>query len=95
MSISLTNSKDIYANSVSVMLQKDDINITDIISGLNKFIFLIVGNAPDLLHTLEMIAVRMNNESQVYQTLLVQINDKAQSRNINPKLYIDSLIAGY
>ena len=42
-----------------------------------------------------MIALSINNDPHVYQTLLDLINEKAPSTNVYPGLYIDNLISGY
>ena len=55
MPITLTNSKDIVANSVSLIDANDTNNILDIISG-------IVGDAPPTLNTLGKIANAINRD---------------------------------
>ena len=75
MPISLTNSKDIVANSV-LLINRNDVNdILDIISS-------IVGNAPPDLNTLEKLANAINRNPQIFYELLAMINTKFPTNGI-------------
>ena len=58
MPITLTNKRDIVANSVSIIDANDRNNIIDLLSG-------IVGNAPRSLNTIGKLAYDINKEPQL------------------------------
>ena len=60
MPVSLTNSIDIIANSVSVVQNNKIVNILDIISQ-------ITGLAPETLNTLQELAQSINNDNTFLQ----------------------------
>jgi hypothetical protein len=61
MPSSLTNTKDIVANSVSIINANDILNILDLKAG-------IIGTAPPILNTLEKLAQAINNGPQLDPT---------------------------
>ena len=69
MTVLLTNSKDIYANSVSVMSQKLCMNIMDIINDINKFIFLTVGKSARHICELWTISPIVSTTIRIYSRL--------------------------
>ena len=83
MPVSLTNSIDIVANSVSIC---DEDSVDDIF-----YLFLqktdaiqqIVGLPPETLNTLHKIAEHINNDGTSYNTLTSQLNTKASSSDVN------------
>ena len=80
MSVKLTNSNDIIANSIAVLTENDYIDIMNIIQNVNNLIAQVVGRPPSTLNTLQKIASSINNDRFVYQTLVGLI--KRQSINI-------------
>ena len=95
MSVKLTNSNDIIANSIAVYTEKDYINIMSIIQDVNNLIIQVVGRPPSTLNTLQKIASSINNDPSVYQTLLGLINAKAPTSDVYNKEYINELISNY
>ena len=75
MPITLTNRRDIVADSVSIIDAKDINSILDLISG-------IVGNAPPSLNTVGKIAEAINKEPQLYNLLIGMINTKFPTSGI-------------
>ena len=65
----LTNSKDIVANSVSLIDANDINNMLDIIAGK-------VGDAPQTLNTLGKLPTAINKGPQLYNALVAMINTK-------------------
>ena len=95
MSVKLTNSNDIIANSIAVYTEKDYINIMSIIQDVNNLIIQVVGRPPSTLNTLQKNAGRINNDPFVYQTLVGLINAKAPTSDVYNKQYINNLVANY
>jgi len=96
MSVKLTNSNDIIANSIAVYTEKDYINIMRIIQDVNNLIIQVVGRPPSTLNTLQKIACSINNDPLVYQTLVGLINAKAPTSDVYLiKAFINTLIANY
>ena len=95
MSVKLTNSNDIIANSIAVLIENDYIYIMNIIQNVNNFIAQVVGRPPSTLNTLQKIASSINNDPLVSQTLLGLINAKAPTSDVYNKEYINELIANY
>ena len=62
MPVSLTNSKDIIANSVSIIDANDILNIMDLIGRINRVIASIVGNPPQTLNTIQKLAAAAMNK---------------------------------
>jgi hypothetical protein len=93
MSVNLTNSNDIIANSMAVLTENDYIDITNIIQNVKNLIAPVVGRPPSTLNTLQKIADSIKNDPFVYQTLLGLINAKAPTSDVYNKAYINELIA--
>ena len=72
MPVSLTNSKDIVANSISVVQGN---RIVDVLETINT----VTGLAPDTLNSLEKLANALNNDSNYFQTVSAAINTKASA----------------
>ena len=53
MSVNLTNSNDIIANSIAVLTENDYIDIMIIIQNVNNLIAQVVGRPPSTLNTLQ------------------------------------------
>ena len=76
MPVSLTNSKDIIAHSVSIIDANDILNIMDLIGSINKIIAEIVGSPPLSLNSIQKLAASINNDPQVYNNIVHMINSK-------------------
>ena len=70
MPISLNNSKDIVANSVSIIRGNRTIDLVESIDAVQGF-------APSTLNSLEKLATAMNNDPAFFTALSTSINDKA------------------
>ena len=82
MPVSLTNSKDIVANSISVIDYNNVVNIMDVIGQINNIITVIVGNPPLTMNTLEKISQAINNDPQFYNVIINMINSRLPSTTI-------------
>ena len=82
MQVSLTNSKDIVANSISVIDYNNVVNIMDLIRQVNNIITVIVGNPPLTMNTLEKISQAINNDPQFYNVIINMINSRLHSTTI-------------
>ncbi len=67
-SLSLTNSKDIICNSISLILGNDIINLQDLFLLRTEAIKDIIGLAPDDLNTLQELSASINNNSDFAET---------------------------
>ena len=79
MPVSLTNSKDIVANSVSIIDYNNVVDIMDLIGQINNIITVIVGNPPLTMNTLEKISQAINNDPQFYNVVINMINSRLPS----------------
>ena len=77
--VSLTNSNDIIANSVSIVQDNEIVNILDLISQ-------ITGLAPATLNTLQKLAASINNDNTFYNSVNSQLALKANSADVNTAL---------
>ena len=82
MPVSSTNSKDIIANSVSIIDANDTLNIIDLIGSISRVVASIVGNPTQTLNTIQKLATAINNDPQVYNTIVNMINSKFPSSGI-------------
>ena len=82
MPVSLTNSKDIVANSISVIDYNNVVDIMDLIGKINNIITVIVGNPPLTMNTLEKISQAINNDPQFYNVIINMINSRLPSTTI-------------
>ena len=71
MPVSLTNSIDIIANSVSVVQNNKIVHLLD-------RIYQITGLAPETLNPLQKLAESINNENIFYNTINNQLASKSQ-----------------
>ena len=76
MPASSTNSKDIIANSVSIIDANDTLNTMDSIGSINRVIASIVGDQPQTLNTIQKLAAAINNDPQVHNTIVAMPNSK-------------------
>ncbi|MFM7984528.1 MAG: hypothetical protein ACKPKO_34900, partial [Candidatus Fonsibacter sp.] len=74
MPVSLTNSKDMVANSISVIDYNNVVNIMDLIGQVNHIITVIVCNPPLTMNTLENISQAINNDPQFYNVIINMIS---------------------
>jgi predicted ATP-grasp superfamily ATP-dependent carboligase len=79
MPVSLNNSKDIIANSVSVIKGNKTIDVIETIDAVQ-------GLAPETLNSLEKLATALNNDSNYFQTVSAAISTKADTATVNTLL---------
>ena len=70
MPLSLNNSKDIVANSISIIKGNKTV---DLLSSLDA----VAGLAPATLNSLEKLATALNNDSGFFSTVTAAIDNKA------------------
>ena len=85
MPISLNNSKDIVANSVSIIRGNRTIDLVESIDAVQGF-------APSTLNSLEKLATAMNNDPAFFTTLSTSINDKADKSTTYTKTSMDTFL---
>ena len=73
--VTLTNSNDIIANSVSIVQDNEIVNILDMITQ-------ITGLAPATLNTLQELAASINNDNTFFNTINTQLTTKANSAEV-------------
>ena len=74
MPISLTNSNDIVANSVSLCEEDSVDNVVDLSLKKKDAIPQIVWNPPDTLNTLQKLADTINKDKTCYSTRFCLLN---------------------
>ena len=67
--LSLTNSKDIIANSISLIIGNKVVNLTDLFLTKESSVSDIIGLASSDLDTVAEIAAAINNDSHVFGTI--------------------------
>ena len=72
MPLSLNNSKDIVANSISIIKGNKTV---DLLSSLDA----VTGLAPATLNSLEKLATALNNDSGFFNTVTTAIGNKADT----------------
>ena len=72
MPLSLNNSKDIVANSISVLKGNRTIDVLETIDSLS-------GLAPETLNSLEKLATALNNDSVFFTTVTTALGNKADT----------------
>ena len=77
MPISLSNSKDIVANSLSLIQDSQVIDVKELFLSKLDAINNIVGLPPETLDTIQKLTNSINNDSNFYSTLVQQLNAKA------------------
>ena len=85
MSISLNNSKDIVANSLSIIKGNKTIDVLETIDAVQ-------GLAPETLNSLEKLANALNGDSNYFQTVATAISDKADKSTTHTRSVVDQLI---
>ena len=86
MPVSLSNSKDIVANSISVVKGN---RIIDVINTIDD----VTGIAPSTLNSLEKLANALNNDSNFFQTVSGAISDKADVATTYNKTEVDTALS--
>ena len=87
MSLSLTNSEDIIANSVSIINSKGQ--LVDLIQLLGE---TFIGLPPDTLDTLEKIATAIDNDPAFLTTVRALLDTKAEKTTTYTKLEVNQEI---
>ena len=85
MPISLNNSKDIVANSVSIIRGNRTIDLVESIDAVQGF-------APSTLNSLEKLATAMNNDPAFFTTLSTSIGNKADKSNTYTQIVTNGLL---
>ena len=85
MPLSLSNSKDIVANSLTLI---DKNNAIDVLSTLQT----INGLPPEMLSSLGKLATALNNDSNYFQTVSTAISNKADKSTTYTKTQADVLL---
>ena len=85
MPISLNNSKDIVANSVSVIKGNRTIDLVETIDAVQ-------GLAPETLNSLEKLASAMNNDPNFFTAISTAIGDKADKSTTYTRLVTNDLL---
>ena len=83
MPVALTNSKDIVANSVSIVDYNKVVDIMVLIGEINSVITYVIGKPPLTMNTLEKIYQAINNDPQFYRMIVSMINSKLHSTTIS------------
>jgi hypothetical protein len=86
MPVSLSNSKDIVANSISLIKGNRLIDVLETIDAVQ-------GLAPETLNSLEKLASALNNDSNYVQTVSGAIDNKAEKATTYTKTEVDHNIA--
>ena len=85
MPISLNNSKDIVANSVSIIRGNRTIDLVETIDAVQGF-------APSTLNSLEKLATAMNNDPAFFTALSTSIENKADKSTTYTKTAMDTFL---
>ena len=85
MPVSLTNSIDIVANSVSLYNANPVKNILDLFLKKTDAIAQIIGVPPETLNTIQKLVESINNDQTVYNTINNKLNQKAKSADVYRK----------
>ena len=83
MPVALTNSKDIVANSVSIVDYNKVVDIMGLIGEISSVITYVIGKPPVTMNTLEKIYQAINNDPQFYRMIVSMINSKLHSTTIS------------
>ena len=82
MPVSLTNSIDIVANSVSLYDANQVKNILDLFLKKTDAITQIIGVPPETLNTIQKLAESINNDQTFYNTINNKLDTKANSADV-------------
>ena len=85
MPVSLTNSIDIVANSVSFYDANQVKNILDLFLQKTDAITQIIGFPPETLNTIQKLAESINNDQTFYNTINNKVDTKANSADVYTK----------
>ena len=85
MPLSLNNSKDIVANSISVIQGNRTIDVLETVNAVQ-------GLAPETLNSLEKLATALNNDSNYFQTVSSAIATKADKTTTYTKIETNTLL---
>ena len=79
MALSLTNSKDIVANNVTVVKGSRAIDLIDTIEAVQGF-------APEALNSLEKLATALNNDNNFFSSITAAIDNKQAKINLGTSI---------
>ena len=79
MSVTLSNSKDLVANSVSIIQGNQVIDLLDTINSVQ-------GLAPSTLNSLEKLALALDNNPSFNESVMMGIDSKADTTYVNSQL---------
>ena len=85
MPLSLNNSKDIVANSLSIIKGNRTIDVLETIDAVQ-------GLAPETLNSLEKLANALNGDSTFFQTVSTAISNKADAATTYNKNTVNNLL---
>ena len=85
MPVSLTNSIDIVANSVSLYDANQVKNILDLFLNKTDAITKNIGVPPETLNTIQKLAESINNDQTFYNTINNKLATKANSADVYTK----------
>jgi hypothetical protein len=86
--VSLTNSKDIVANSISVIDKTKVIDLKELLLSKLDATNDIVGLPIETLNSLQKLAESINSDSDFYNTMMKEINLKSDTTYVNIKFDI-------
>ena len=87
MPLSSNNSKDIVANSISVLKGNRTIDVLETIDSLS-------GLAPETFNSMEKLATALNNDSGFFTTVATALNNKADTSTTYTKNEVNNLLDG-
>jgi hypothetical protein len=93
--LSLTNSKDLLVNSLSIITENDYKDIFEIFLTKAEGYGDIVGLSPEDLNSLQELAAALNNDSDFFNSINSKIALKADIATTYDKIYINNLIDNY
>ena len=85
MPVSLNNSKDIVANSVSVIKGNKLIDVLETVDAIQ-------GLAPETLNSLEKLAAALGGDANYFNTVTTALSNKANTATTYSKTTVDSLL---
>ena len=85
MALSLTNSKDLVVNSITVVKGNRAIDLVDTLDAVS-------GLAPDTLNSLQKLASALNNDSGFFTTVTTALGNKAETSTTYTKSATNTLL---